>query len=83
MSDCGMFWNLFMKTGGIGLYLLYKYSEVKPDVHNKEKRKRFVQVVQERMKACIRLMVWSCIARSLGEDDKSVHYTRTRGKVRQ
>ncbi len=49
MSDSGMFWNLFMKTGGIGLYLLYKYSEVKPDVHNKEKTENdLYEVAQER-----------------------------------
>ncbi|NMB38224.1 MAG: hypothetical protein GX994_01465 [Firmicutes bacterium] len=36
MSD-RVFWNLFTKTGEIGLYLLYKFSDIGFDAENKKK----------------------------------------------
>ena len=32
MSNSSVFWVLFMQTGAIGLYLLYKYTESEPDI---------------------------------------------------
>ncbi|HOB09637.1 MAG: hypothetical protein WAP20_01515 [Limnochordia bacterium] len=31
MSNSSVFWNLFMQTGAIGLYLLYKYTSGESD----------------------------------------------------
>jgi len=32
VSNSSVFWDLFMQTGAIGLYLLYKYTESEPDI---------------------------------------------------
>lgn len=32
MSASSVFWNLFVQTGAIGPYLLYKYTDSEPDI---------------------------------------------------
>lgn len=49
MSDSRVFWNLFTKTGEIGLYLLYKFSGIGFDAENKkEMNDDLYEVVLER-----------------------------------
>ncbi|MFB5065561.1 MAG: YqzL family protein [Candidatus Wallacebacter cryptica] len=48
MSNSSVFWKLFMETGAIGLYLLYKFSDNLSSEAEEDEQAQLGEVASER-----------------------------------